>query len=150
MAGREISGFAGADPKLFQGAAWALCLEPDETRLADWLDVARLATSLGARVVPTTAAEHDAAGARVSHGPHLLAAALIRAAADDRLALALGAGSFHDGTRVAASSPELTAAMCGANAAAVAATLAEVAADLADVADKLAAPDPIAALRPWL
>lgn len=150
MAGREISGFAGGDPALFRGAAWALCLEPGETRLADWLDVARLATSLGARVVPTTAAEHDAAVAAISHVPHLLAAALMRAAANDPLALTLGAGSFHDGTRVAASSPELTAAMCGANEAAVAATLARVAADLADAADLLTAPDPIAALRPWL
>ena len=37
----------------------------------------------------------------------------------DPLAATLAAGSFRDGTRVAASRPELTAAMCGGNAAAV-------------------------------
>ncbi len=123
MAGREVSGFAGADPTLFRGRAWALAIEPDETPLSDWLTVARLTTGLGARVVPVTADEHDLAVAAVSHVPHLLATALMRAVADNPLALALGAGSFHDATRVAASSPSLTSAMCGANHEAVAAAL---------------------------
>ena len=43
--------------------------------------------------------------------------------ADDPLAAALGAGSFRDGTRVAATRPELMAAMCGGNAAATRAAL---------------------------
>jgi prephenate dehydrogenase len=149
MAGREVSGFAGADPSMFRGRAWALCLEPDETVLADWLTVARLATSLGARVVPVTADEHDRAVAAVSHVPHLLAAALIRAVADNPLALALGAGSFHDGTRVAASSPTLTSAMCGANAEAVGKALDDVFDQLGTAEQALDASDPIAALRPY-
>jgi prephenate dehydrogenase len=122
MAGRETSGFAAADAGLFAGCAWVLCLDPaDEsvTTLSDWLDVATLVTGLGARVVPATAAEHDRAVALVSHVPHLLASALAATAAGDPLALALGAGSFRDGTRVAASPPALTAAMCGGNASAV-------------------------------
>ena len=149
MAGRETSGFAAADAKLFRGAAWALCLEPDETLLADWLDVATLATSLGARVVPTTATEHDAAVATISHVPHLLAAALMRVAADNPLALSLGAGSFYDGTRVAASPADLSAAMCGANSAAVTTSLASVADELDAGADALHSGDPIGALRGW-
>jgi prephenate dehydrogenase len=149
MAGRETSGFAASDPKLFRGAAWALCLEPDETRLVDWLEVATLATSLGARVVPTTAAEHDRAVAAISHVPHVLAAALMRVAAGNPLALSLGAGSFHDGTRVAASPAELSAAMCGANSAAVTASLASIAEELDAAADALHSGDPIAALRKW-
>ena len=55
--------------------------------------------------------------AAVSHVPHLLAAALAATAAADPLAATLAAGSFRDGTRVAASRPELIAAMCGGNAA---------------------------------
>jgi prephenate dehydrogenase len=149
MAGREISGFAGADPSLFRGCAWALCLEPDETDLGDWLTVATMATSLGARVVPVTADEHDRAVAAVSHVPHLLATALMRAVADDPLALALGAGSFHDATRVAASSPLLTSAMCGGNAAAVGAALDAFFHQLGTAESALAQPDPIGALRPW-
>jgi len=149
MAGRETSGFGTSDAKLFRGAAWALCLEPDETRLADWLDIAALATSLGARVVPTTADEHDRAVATISHVPHLLAAALMRVAADNPLALSLGAGSFHDGTRVAASAPELSAAMCGANATAVTASLASIAEELDAAGGAVHSGDPIGALRGW-
>jgi prephenate dehydrogenase len=150
MAGRETSGFAAADPALFRDCAWVLCLEPGETDLADWLQLATLVTGLGARVVPATADEHDRAVAAVSHVPHLLASALMAAAAADPLALTLGAGSFRDGTRVAAAPPALTAAMCGGNAGAVAAALDRVL-DLLDKArDTLDLTDPIDALVPWL
>jgi prephenate dehydrogenase len=148
MAGREVNGFAGGDAHLFRGRAWALALE-QETSTADWITVARLITSLGARVVPVTAAEHDQAVAAVSHVPHLLAAALMKAAARSPLALSLGAGSFHDGTRVAASSPTLTSAMCGANAEAVQEALETVREELDRAVRLMDAVDPIAALRPW-
>ena len=150
MAGRETSGFAAADPHLFDGCAWVLCLEPDETDLADWLTLAGVLTGLGARVVPTTAAEHDRAVAAVSHVPHLLASALMAAAAADPLALTLSAGSFRDGTRVAASPPPLTAAMCGGNAAAVGAALDAVLSLLGTAREALDATDPIGALSAWL
>jgi prephenate dehydrogenase len=66
--------------------------------------------------VPTTAEEHDAAVARISHLPHLLAAVLASVGADGGpLALSLAAGSFGDGTRVAGSHPELVRAMCEGN-----------------------------------
>jgi prephenate dehydrogenase len=148
MAGREVSGFAAADPDLFAGCAWVLCLEPD-TSLADWLTVADVVTRLGARVVPSTADEHDRAVAVISHVPHLLAAAMA-AAATDPLARALAAGSFRDGTRVAASPPHLIAAMCGGNAAAVGPALAAVRAALDEAAAAVDSADPIAALRAWL
>lgn len=149
MAGRETSGFASADPNLFRGCAWVLCLEPD-TDLGDWLDLAALVTSLGARVVPTTAADHDHAVATVSHVPHLVAAALVRLAADDPLALTLGAGSFRDGTRVAASPASLTAAMCGGNAEAVGTGLDSLLASLAIALAALDSDHPIDALVEWL
>ena len=114
MAGKETAGFAATDPALFPGCAWVLCLD-EETSLDDWLTMARLVTSLGARVVPTTAEDHDRVVAAVSHVPHLLAVALASAIGDP-LAGTLAAGSFRDGTRVAGSSPELIASMCGGNA----------------------------------
>jgi prephenate dehydrogenase len=78
--------------------------------------VAGFALDCGARVVPATAAEHDAAVARVSHLPHVLAAVLAATGADGGpLALALAAGSFADGTRVAGSRLELVLAMCEGN-----------------------------------
>jgi prephenate dehydrogenase len=123
MAGTERSGFAAADPTLFADAAWVLCLEP-ETDLAGWLELAGLLTGIGARVVPTTAEQHDAAVARISHLPHILAATLTDIAADP-LARALAAGSFRDGTRVAGTRPELSTAMCQGNAPALDAVLGE-------------------------
>ncbi|HET8640523.1 MAG TPA: prephenate dehydrogenase dimerization domain-containing protein, partial [Pseudonocardiaceae bacterium] len=58
--------------------------------------------------------------ARISHLPHLLAAVLATVGADGgALATALAAGSFRDGTRVAATRPELVAAMCEGNRAAL-------------------------------
>jgi prephenate dehydrogenase len=152
MAGRETSGFAAADPRLFEGCAWVLCLADDAPvpEVRDWIGLAALVTDLGARVVPATPDEHDAAVASVSHVPHLLASALAARAASDPLAATLAAGSFRDGTRVAASRPELTAAMCGGNAAAVLTALDTVLADLAAARAVLDGSDPIAGLRTWL
>jgi prephenate dehydrogenase len=126
MCGTERSGHTAVDPSLFTGARWAVCLESD-TELPRWLRVAELALAVGAEVVPVTAAEHDDAVAAISHVPHLLAAALTSAAADaGPLALALAAGSFRDGTRVAGSDPAFVTAMVEGNAGPTAAALARV------------------------
>jgi prephenate dehydrogenase len=130
MCGTERSGHTAVDPALFAGARWAVCLEPG-TELPRWLRVAEVAMAVGADVVPVTAAEHDDAVAAISHVPHLLAAALAAAAADaGPLALALAAGSFASGTRVAASDPAFVTAMVEGNAAPTAAALARVEAQL--------------------
>ena len=125
MAGTANSGWEAADPALFQGTAWVVSV--DETvSPAGFAQVARLALDLGAAVVPALAAEHDRAVARISHLPHLLAAALANTgAAGGELALGLAAGSFRDGTRVAGSDPELAEAMCANNTAAVVEALDE-------------------------
>jgi prephenate dehydrogenase len=150
MAGKETSGFAAADADLFAGCAWVLGLEPGETPLDDWLRLAALVTGLGARVVPSTATEHDRAVAQVSHVPHLFAAALAGQLRDNPLAGALAAGSFRDGTRVAATRAELIAAMCGGNADAVGGELDRLIAELTAMRALLTAPDPVAALAPAL
>lgn len=145
MAGKETAGFASAEAGLFRDRTWVLCIErgvrpdghgtrghgsdPDGTDLADWAALARLWTSIGARVVPATAADHDRAAARISHVEHLAAAALVRAA-DDPLARALAAGSYRDGTRVAASPTALVAGMVEGNRAEVLAALADLAGEL--------------------
>jgi prephenate dehydrogenase len=148
MAGREKGGFAATDPALFDGCAWVLCID-EETSMDDWLTVARLVTGVGARVVATTAADHDRAVAAVSHVPHLVAAALATAI-DDPLAATLAAGSFRDGTRVAAAAPELIASMCGGNAGPVLDALDAVLSRLDEARSGLDSADPIGALRRWL
>lgn len=136
MAGTERSGFEASDPALFDGASWVLCLpdrsiDPDSPDspapdLAGWLALARLVTALGCRVVPTSAVAHDAAVARISGLPHVLAAALAATGASSGLATALAAGSFRDGTRVAGTRPDLAAMLCDANRAAVAEAVQEM------------------------
>jgi prephenate dehydrogenase len=119
MAGAAESGWAAGKAGLFQDAAWVVAAEHD-TALESWLAAAELALDCGAKVVPTTAVEHDAAVALISHLPHVLAAVLASTGAEGGpLALALAAGSFGDGTRVAGSRPELVRAMCEGNRAAL-------------------------------
>ena len=146
MTGTEHSGFAASDPNLFAGTTWVLCLEED-TELAGWLGLAALVTRLGCRVVPATADEHDRAVARISHLPHLLAAALaISGEQGGELALKLAAGSFRDGTRVADTRPELTTAMCDANRAALADALDATVTLLAEARDALRSDQSLAGL----
>lgn len=115
MAGTSESGWAAGSAELFAGAAWVVAAD-DGLDPGTWLRVARLALDCGAHVVPAAAAEHDAAVARISHLPHLLAAVLASVGAGGgALAMGLGAGSFRDGTRVAGTRPELTRAMLEAN-----------------------------------
>ncbi|MGN6613242.1 MAG: prephenate dehydrogenase, partial [Angustibacter sp.] len=64
LAGTEESGWGATDPMLFRDAPWTLTLE-DDTDLDAWLRLAELVCDLGAKPVPTTAAEQDAAVARV-------------------------------------------------------------------------------------
>ncbi|GAA4882144.1 prephenate dehydrogenase [Pseudonocardia benzenivorans] len=117
MAGTAESGWTAASAGLFTGAAWVVMAD-DGLDLEVWADVAELAWACGSHVVPAAADEHDLAVARISHLPHLLAAVLAAVGAgepDDDLPLALSAGSFADGTRVAGTRPELVLAMCEGN-----------------------------------
>jgi prephenate dehydrogenase len=119
MAGTARAGWAAGRADLFAGAAWVVAAD-EGLDLDVWADVAELALATGAAVVPAAVDEHDAAVARISHLPHLLAAVLASSAADGGpLALALAAGSFRDGTRVAGSPPDLVTAMCEGNRAAL-------------------------------
>ena len=115
MAGTARSGWAAGHGRLFVRAPWVISV--DEHVDADvWSMVMGLALDCGAVVVPAKSDEHDAAAARISHLPHLLAEALAVTAGEVPLAFALAAGSFRDGTRVAATAPDLVRAMCEANA----------------------------------
>jgi prephenate dehydrogenase len=121
LAGTEESGWAAADPLLFRDSPWALTLEQD-TDLDAWLVLAGLVCDLGAKPVPATAAEQDAAIARVIGLPHVLAEALaLTGLAGGPLGLSLAAGSYTSGSRVARTRPELVATWCDDNPSLVAA-----------------------------
>jgi prephenate dehydrogenase len=114
MAGTARSGWAAGNARLFVGSPWVVTVD-DHVDAQVWTMVAELALDCGAVVVPARSDEHDAAAATISHLPHLLAEALAITAGEVPLAFALAAGSFRDGTRVAATAPDLVRAMCEAN-----------------------------------
>ncbi|UXA13277.1 prephenate dehydrogenase [Mycobacterium sp. SMC-8] len=114
MTGTAHSGWAAGDARLFVDTPWVLSVD-DHVDPAVWASVMDLALDCGAFVVPARSDEHDTAAATISHLPHLLAEALAATAGEVPLAFALAAGSFRDGTRVAATSPDLVRAMCEAN-----------------------------------
>lgn len=119
LAGTEESGWGATDPLLFRDAPWALTIE-DDTDLGAWLRIAELVCDLGAKPVPTTIAEQDAAVARVIGLPHVLAEALaLTGLAGGPLGLSLASGSYRSGSRVARTRPELVATWCDGNEALV-------------------------------
>ena len=153
MAGSERSGAAAGDADLFRGSAWPVVVAPD-TDAAALSAVVDVILSTGARVVPVTAPAHDTAVAVVSHLSHLLAGALgaaVDGAPDRALAIRLAAGSFRDGSRVAASPPERTAEFLASNGGRVAVAAREAAQSLlaaADAADRSDQEALVAFLRP--
>ncbi|MEO6083769.1 MAG: prephenate dehydrogenase [Umezawaea sp.] len=119
MAGTSTSGWEASTATLFHHAPWVVTVDDDQDPSV-LREVIALALATGAHAVPATAAEHDAAVGRISHLPHILAAVLASVGADGGpLAMALAAGSFTDGTRVAGTRPELVQAMCEGNRAAL-------------------------------
>ena len=138
LAGVEETGWTAADPLLFRDAPWALTLEPDTSARA-WVRLAGLVCDLGARPVPTTAADQDSAVARVIGLPHVLAEALaLTGLSGGPLGLSLAAGSYRSGSRVARTRPELVTSWCDGNPALVGA-LDDAIAHLAAARDALSA-----------
>lgn len=138
LAGTENSGWASADPLLFRDAPWSLTLEPD-TDLASWMALSELVCDLGAKPVPATAAEQDAAVAHVIGLPHVLAETLaLTGLTGGELGLSLAAGSYTTGSRVARTRPDLVATWCDGNPELIRA-LDDVIGRLSEVRDELAA-----------
>jgi prephenate dehydrogenase len=98
-----------AGPRDLQGAPWAVCRDAPEALEA-------LSTALGDAVplLACTPEEHDAAVARTSHVPHIVAAALAAMAADP-LRAALSGGALRDMTGRADADPALWAEIFDAN-----------------------------------
>jgi prephenate dehydrogenase len=139
LAGREVSGPAGARSDLFEGRAWVLTPNGADTeRVAQISDVV---AALGATVVVMAADEHDRAVALVSHVPQLMASlTAARLVGADDASVAIAGQGLRDVTRIAASDPALWSEILSGNAAAVLAVLDAVRADLDAVSDALRTP----------
>jgi prephenate dehydrogenase len=114
MAGGETTGASLATRTMFHGATWVLT--SDEADPGDIARMEEIVRSLGANPLVMTAEEHDAAVARVSHLPHVLAAALMRLVDADPATLSLAGGGFRDLTRIAAGDSTWWAEVLTANA----------------------------------
>lgn len=114
MAGGETSGASLATGTMFHGATWVITSDGADDR--DVASLSGIVASFGANPVVMTAAEHDAAVARVSHLPQVLAAALMRLAESDEFSLSLAGGGFRDLTRIAAGDSTWWTEVLSANA----------------------------------
>jgi prephenate dehydrogenase len=117
MAGRETTGFAAADPRLFVDRPWVIC-EGAAPGSAVTL-VERLARDVGGVPVRMDAATHDAAVAGISHLPLVVAAALAEAvlgSGGDSASTALAASGWRDMTRLARGDPAMGGGIAATNA----------------------------------
>lgn len=131
LAGTERAGPDGADLAQLEGAPFVLCPVRDDPEA---LGRARaLVERVGARAVVMEAAEHDAAVARTSALPHLLAFALASATRGARLELA--SSGYRGAVRLAQSDPGMVASFVAANAPEVRTALAELGTALGGLGD---------------
>lgn len=154
MAGTANSGWDHSQTGLFKRAAWAITYDyateceaagkkVDQFWVDLFADVTRMTQMVGAEAIPVRVINHDAAVARISHLPHVLAETL--AVVGDNggiLAQSLAAGSFKDGTRVAGTAPALVRQMCETNSVALVEALDEALELLQEARDSLAAEKP--------
>ena len=104
LAGGEKSGSEHANADLFQGRT-CIVTPLQSTAPEVVLRAAKLWKNVGARTLKMTPHQHDAALARTSHLPHIVAACL--AGATPKELLPLAATGWADTTRVAAGGVEL-------------------------------------------
>lgn len=118
IAGMERAGVEHASANLYRGSQVILTPIPETDSI--WVARAQsLWQALGARVRAMTPEAHDAAFAAVSHLPHLLAFAAVRALTQQAEAahyLGLAGPGFRDFTRIAGSDPDVWRDILLANA----------------------------------
>lgn len=150
MAGSAEAGWSATREGLFDGAPWVLtydlaaaATDAGEEVPEQWMtvfeQVGSLGATLGSQLIPSLSDHHDHSVARISHMPHLAAYAVAAAGeAGGPMAISLAAGSFRDGTRVAAAAPEMVMSWCENNAEPVLAALDDVIERLTSARNQLA------------
>jgi prephenate dehydrogenase len=146
LAGAETSGWAASSAEVVGGAVWAVC--PADASLEPVCRLSDAVEKLDGRLLACTPEEHDAAVARTSHLPHVVAAALAEVA-DDPLRAALSGTSLRDMTRVARADPALWADILAANREHTLAALDELEAATAGLRVALAGGDREVIARVW-
>lgn len=114
IAGAESSGMKAAREGLFKDAYWILTPELPDLQHPAFQKFQKLLLEIGSKIEIMSPQEHDAVFATVSHLPHVVAFALMDAAANTREGkdLKFAATGFKDTTRVAGSSAEVWSDIC--------------------------------------
>jgi len=120
MAGSEKRGPESAVEGLFEGSV-CIFTPLDGTPKEALTALRKMWEAVGARVHIMDAAAHDRLVARISHLPHLVAAALMRVITPEEGAFA--GGGLIDTSRVASGDPKLWRDICESNAPQIAAAL---------------------------
>ncbi len=122
MCGSEQTGMTAARSDLFDGAACFVCGVGDHSESVD--EVAGFWSAVGCRIFQIDANDHDRVVAKVSHLPHVTAAATISAALQDDAVIGRYCGNgLRDTTRVASGSPTMWAEILLENSEAIVAEL---------------------------
>lgn len=148
MAGSEKNGLSAARVDLFKNAA---CLVTNDA-LASESQVAQVEAfwqAVGCHTRRMTAAEHDALVARISHLPHVVAAAAARICLEHAEEGKFGGGGLRDTTRVAGGNPDMWAEILTENRDAIAGPLRRTVEEMQSILAILEAGDQEAA-RQWL
>jgi prephenate dehydrogenase len=107
MAGSEQMGWGNARADLYENSVCIVAPTGEGDQEATET-VGKFWKALGCRILTMTPASHDRAVARISHLPHLAAAALVHAAlGEDAGVAAVSGNGFRDSSRVAAGAPEM-------------------------------------------
>ena len=148
MAGGEVQGMEAARHDLFQDA---MCLLTNDAEVDD-AGTGKLENfwrSLGCRTEWMSAGNHDRLVARISHLPHVMAAATVRAALGSPTDARYGGGGLRDTTRVAGGNPVMWAEILLENRQAVRESISEAREFLGEILASLDREDHEATLR-WL
>jgi len=136
MAGLPQGGLASAREDLFRGSNWLLCGNSTGADTDAVQTVEALVASLGATAISLDPEQHDAAVARTSHLPQLLASALATLA--DKHAGAGAAGpAFERATRAAGGPESVWRDIFASNADEIARAIRELCAELEPIAGEL-------------
>lgn len=109
MAGSEKSGYEVSSPYLLENAIYVLC-PMEDSKDEDLEFLKQVTLQMGAFPYIMDAEAHDKAMAKISHLPHIAAAALVNTAAapsQKTVLQTLAAGGFKDITRIASGDPDL-------------------------------------------
>ena len=146
MAGREIGGAGSARADLFQGRSWILTPEaecsPESRNL-----VLELIKSLGATPIELSAVDHDAAVAKISHLPQIIASLLAKQLTSTPMEwMELAGQGLRDTTRIAGSDEKLWKEIIYSNRSEISELLIRLQSDLTQMIAALDDPGKIAAL----